>query len=272
MIEIKKFTKRFGKRIIYNDISLSLPKTGVVAIVGDSGSGKTTLLNAIAGLDFDYQGEIKIDSTNLKELSENDLSDYRIHNIGYVFQNFNLLNLDSVETNIMVPFESTSNSSKKIRDRKINELTKMLDISKLKKEVVNKLSGGEKQRVAIAGILAMRPDLVIFDEATSMLDPKGKREISQTIKMMRKENPNLTLISITHDLEEAFNSDSIIVLNQGKLLFNASPKEILNHKEKLEQIGLDLPFRTKFVSLLKDKGISVSEDDSLDGIVKKICQ
>ena len=114
MIEISNFSKRFGQRVIYDNISLSLGKNGVIAIVGESGSGKTTLLNAIAGLDFDYDGKIQIDSTNLKNLSTNDICDYRIHNIGYVFQNFNLLNLDNVENNILLPFESISNSSKKM--------------------------------------------------------------------------------------------------------------------------------------------------------------
>ena len=157
-------------------------------------------------------------------------------------------------------------------DKVIYEFAKKVNMVKYLDKEPENLSGGQKQRVAIAGILAMRPDVVIFDEATSMLDPKGKSEIHKTILKMRKENPNLTLISITHDLEEAFSSDEIIVLNKGEILFTGSPKEILTHKEELEQIGLDLPFKTKFVSLLLDKGIKVDEGDSLEGMLKKICQ
>ena len=170
MIEIKNFSKRFGDRIIYDNISLSLPQNGVVAIVGESGSGKTTLLNAIAGLDFDYDGEILIDSTNLKSLSQNDICDYRIHNIGYVFQNFNLLNLDNVKNNILLPFESISNSSKKVKERKVDELVNLLGISKLTKEPINKLSGGEKQRVAIARAMINSPKVILCDEPTGALD------------------------------------------------------------------------------------------------------
>ena len=139
MIEIKNYSKRFGNRVIYDNLSLSLPRKGVIAIVGESGSGKTTLLNAIAGLDFDYSGDIVIDSTNLKNLSDDALKDYRIHNIGYVFQNFNLLNLDNVETNIVLPFDSTTNESKIIKKRKVNELTSLLGIEKLNNQNINKL-------------------------------------------------------------------------------------------------------------------------------------
>ena len=154
----------------------------------------------------------------------------------------------------------------------INEFAEKVKMSPYLDKEPENLSGGQKQRVAIAGILAMKPDVVIFDEATSMLDPKGKKEIQETIKQMREENPNLTLISITHDLEEAFSSDKIIVLNKGKVMFEATPDEILEHKNELEEIGLDLPFKTKFVSLLNEKGIDVNKNDSLEGIISKICR
>ena len=216
MIEIKGFSKRFGERIIYDNVELSFPKKGVVAIIGESGSGKTTLLNAIAGLDFNYDGQIEIDGIDLKQLGENDLCDYRIHNIGYIFQNFNLLNLDNVETNILLPFESTSNSSKKIRERKVDELTKMLGIAKLKKENVNKLSGGEKQRVAIARAMVNSPKVILCDEPTGALDVANSLQIYDILKKI--SNKSLIIIA-SHDFEGVSKiADKIIKIDDGKVI------------------------------------------------------
>lgn len=215
MMKIKNFTKKFGSRIIYDNFSITLPKNGVVAITGESGSGKTTLLNAIAGLDFDYSGEIIINSTNLKLLSDDKIRDYRIHNIGYVFQNFNLLNLDNVETNIVLPFDSTSNASKIIKERKVNELTKLLGISKLKKENVNKLSGGEKQRVAIARAMINSPKIILCDEPTGALDEKNSEQIYDILK---KISVNALVIIASHDYEGVSKiADLILEINDGKV-------------------------------------------------------
>lgn len=228
MIEIKKFSKRFGERIIYDNISLSLPQNGVVAIVGESGSGKTTLLNAIAGLDFDYDGEILIDSTNLKSLSPNDICDYRIHNIGYVFQNFNLLNLDNVKNNILLPFESISNSSKKVKERKVDELTNLLGISKLKKEPVNKLSGGEKQRVAIARAMINSPKVILCDEPTGALDESNSEQI---YALLRKISRKSLILIASHDYEGVSKiADKIIKIEDGKI-FSIQENKIEDDEE-----------------------------------------
>ena len=133
------------------------------------------------------------------------------------------------------------------------------------------LSGGQKQRVAIAGVLAMHPDVIIFDEATAMLDPKGKREINEIIAKMRIENPKLTLISITHDIEEAFNSDEIIVLNKGEILYKDKPSEIIKYEDELISLGLDIPFVHKLKRKLIDKGIIVN-GDTLDELVEQLCK
>lgn len=250
MIEIKNFSKRFGKRIIYDNISLSLPRTGVVAIVGESGSGKTTLLNAIAGLDFDYDGEIEIDFTNLKNLNEDNLCDYRIHNIGYVFQNFNLLNLDDVETNILLPFESTSNNEKIIKERKIKELTRLLGISKLKKENVNKLSGGEKQRVAIARAMVNSPKVILCDEPTGALDENNSEQIYAILKKISSKS--LILIA-SHDFEGVSRiADKIIYVKDGSITEEDRliPKDedeqnLLENTEVVKKSFLSLGFKIK---------------------------
>lgn len=228
MIEIKHLSKRFGKRVIYEDLNISFPNKGVVAIVGESGSGKTTLLNAIAGLDFDYKGEILIDCTNLKALSENQLSDYRIHNIGYVFQNFNLLNVESAETNAFIPYESITNSKSKIKRRKLNEIFSLLGISKLKKQDINKLSGGEKQRVAIARALINSPKLILCDEPTGALDESNSTQIYD---ILRKISSNSLIIISTHDYDGVSKiADRIIHIKDGNII----DEEIKNDNEVKE--------------------------------------
>ena len=218
MISIKNFSKRFGKRVIFEDLNLSFPNTGVVALVGESGSGKTTLLNAIAGLDFDYSGEILIDCTNLKALREDALSDYRIHNIGYVFQNFNLLNIETSEINASIPYESVTNSSPKIKMRKINEIFSLLGISKLKKKDINKLSGGEKQRVAIARAIINSPKVILCDEPTGALDEANSVQIYE---LLRKISCNSLVIISSHDYEGVSKiADKIIQIKDGKVISN----------------------------------------------------
>ena len=250
MIEVKNFTKRFGKRTIYENVSLSLPNKGVVAIVGESGSGKTTLLNAIAGLDFDYEGSITINSINLKNLSNDDQRDYRIHNIGYVFQNFNLLNLDNVETNILVPFESTSNSSKKIKERKVEELLSLLGISKLKKQAVNKLSGGEKQRVAIARAMINSPKVILCDEPTGALDENNSEQI---YNILRKISSKSLILIASHDYEGVKKiADQIITVKDKTISIQNIQKEnkvqetnLLENNNRIEKGTLSPYFKIK---------------------------
>ena len=269
LIEVRNLTYSYDNVTnVLDDVSFDVEAGKYISIIGHNGSGKSTIAKLLIGLLEPKGGTI---SAFNKELNKKNVREIRSH-IGIVFQNpDNQFIGSTVRDDIAFGLENRQVKHEDM-DSIIEEFATKVNMSEFLDKEPENLSGGQKQRVAIAGILAMRPDIIIFDEATSMLDPKGKREISQTIKKMREENPKLTLISITHDLEEAFNSDSIIVLNQGKLLFSAFPKEILSHKDELEKIGLDLPFKTKFVSLLKEKGLNVNEDDSLEGIVKKICQ
>ena len=123
-----------------------------------------------------------------------------------------------------------------------------------------------------SGVLALAPEVIIFDEATSMLDPKGKREVRESIDEMRKENPNLSILAITHDLEEAFSSDEIIVLKEGKVVASGKPENLLEKPGIFEEIGLDLPFKNKLVKELKAEGVIVSKADSIEGIVEELCR
>ena len=135
-----------------------------------------------------------------------------------------------------------------------------------------KLSGGQKQRVAIAGVLAMRPEIIILDEATSMLDPKGKREIKELIKKMRDIVQNITIVSITHDISEAVASDKVVVMNKGKVFATGTPKEIFSDEDKLKEVGLQLPFTYKVQHELQKEGYSLELVMSTKEMVKEICQ
>lgn len=269
LIEVRNLSFSYdGKSDVLKDVSFDVEDGKYISIIGHNGSGKSTIAKLLIGLLPSKQDSIKVLGNSI---SKKNIREVRSH-IGIVFQNpDNQFIGSTVRDDIAFGLENRQVKHEDM-DPIIDEFAAKVNMSEFLDKEPENLSGGQKQRVAIAGILAMKPDIIIFDEATSMLDPKGKREIHETIENMRKENPKLTLISITHDLEEAFNSDKIIVLNKGQVIFYDTPKEVLKHKEKLEEIGLDLPFKTKFVSLLAEKGIKVDEEDSLEGMLKKICQ
>ena len=269
LIEIRNLTFSYdGKIDVLKDVSFDVEAGKYISIIGHNGSGKSTISKLIIGLLASKEGQITAFG---KPLTKQNVREIRSH-IGIVFQNpDNQFIGSTVRDDIAFGLENRQVKHEDM-DSIINEFASKVNmLNYLDKEPEN-LSGGQKQRVAIAGILAMKPDVVIFDEATSMLDPKGKREIRETIEQMRKENPNLTLISITHDLEEAYLSDKIIVLNKGEVIFADTPEEVFKHKDKLEEIGLDMPFRYKFASLLNEKGLDVNESESLEGMLSKICQ
>lgn len=257
-----------GKNDAIKGVSFSICSGKYYSIIGHNGSGKSTLAKLLIGLLKPSKDSLKTfgleyNSKNIKEIRRK---------VGIVFQNpDNQFIGSTVKDDIAFGLENRCVPQKDM-DKIIEEYSKKVDMFDYLDKQPEKLSGGQKQRVAIAGVLAMHPEVIIFDEATAMLDPKGKREISELIKKMRIDNPNLTLISITHDVEEAFNSDEIIVMNEGEIYMSGSPKEILSKSEELEKIHLGVPFLYSLANELNKLGIKVDDYSSLESLVNDICQ
>lgn len=227
MIKIFHLTKRFNDRLVLDDISLNLPKKGLVVLLGSSGSGKSTLLNIIGGILREYEGLVEIENTCISRLNEDEMRSFRLNNIGYVFQNFNLLNLETVYENIALPLESVSSLSKKIKRRRIVDVMQNLDIYHLEKKNVNKLSGGEKQRVSLARALINSPSLLLCDEPTGALDNKNSKNVYE---ILRKLSSSMLVLVASHDNSIIEYADMVIKISDGKIL-TISEKEKSNKKE-----------------------------------------
>lgn len=269
LIEVKDLFFSYDKKVnVIDGVSFSVESGKYISLIGHNGSGKSTIAKLLLGLLEKNSGEIK--AFNL-ELNEENIHEIR-SKIGIVFQNpDNQFVGATVRDDIAFGLENRCVKHEDMDDI-INKFATKVHMEKFLDKEPQNLSGGQKQRVAIAGILALAPEVIIFDEATSMLDPRGKREVRETIGELRKENPNLTIVSITHDIEEAFSSDEVIILSRGKILVQDSPENILKNREVIEKAGLDLPFKNKFIDELASQGIKISDDSSIERIVEELCQ
>jgi energy-coupling factor transport system ATP-binding protein len=252
---------------IFSNLSFNVLKGEYVAIIGHNGSGKSTLAKLIIGLLEAQEGTIEIFGQVLNEDSVYDIR----KQVGIIFQNpDNQFTGSTVADDIAFGLENHQVPHDQMEGIIQEYASKVGMIDFLKKEPTS-LSGGQKQRVAIAGVLAMQPSLVIMDEATAMLDPKGKKEIRDLVKEIRKSNPDLTILSITHDIEEAYDSDRIIVINKGDILYNDCPNEVFKHEEKLLEINLDIPFAHKLKKELAKRDINLKASEEKD-MVEELCQ
>lgn len=266
-IEIKdlSFSYEQDGEFIKN-LSLSIEKGKYTVILGHNGSGKSTLAKLIVGL-------IEADSGDIYVLGDKLSIDtvYQIRNkVGIVFQNpDNQFIGSTVRDDIAFGLENHLVESSKMDDL-INEYAKKVGMEEFLDKEPSNLSGGQKQRVAIAGILVMHPDIIIFDEATSMLDPKGKREIKELTTKMREINPDITIISITHDIEEALLADNVVILQNGRVILHEEAKDAFKDGKKVIELGLDLPFKYKLHNSLKELGIEL-EDNDMEAMVNSLC-
>ena len=269
IIEVNHLSYKYNETdVAINDVSFSIEAGKYVAIIGHNGSGKSTFAKLLMGLLEPNENSIKEFGIDLNRKTVHELRS----RMGIVFQNpDNQFVGATVRDDIAFGLENRCIPHEKMDDI-INEFAKKVHMEGFLDKEPENLSGGQKQRVAIAGVLALSPEVVIFDEATSMLDPRGKREVRECIKEMRKENPNLSILSITHDLEEAFSSDEIIVLQEGKVVGHDKPEKLLEKPEIFEKTSLDLPFKNKLVKELKEQGIEVKNSESIERIVEELCR
>lgn len=258
IIEMKDLTFRYQEEDqtpALNKVSLNINQGEWIAIIGHNGSGKSTLAKTINGLLLPESGSIKV---NGQEINEKNIWEVR-RNVGMVFQNpDNQFVGSTVEDDVAFGLENQGVPREEMLVR-VRESLEQVRMAEFMRKEPSRLSGGQKQRVAIAGIVALRPNVIILDEATSMLDPEGRLEVIATVKKIKEEN-NLTVLSITHDIDEAANANRIFVMKKGELIQEGTPEEIFSQGEKLIELGLDLPFPERLKSALKARGVDVPED------------
>ena len=236
-----------------NDVSFDIEKNEFVCVLGHNGSGKSTLAKLLVGLLKAQSGRIIINDI---ELTEETIDDLR-HQIGIVFQNpDNQFVGVTVKDDIAFGLENRNIESRVIKE-KVIEFSKKVSMENFLEHNPEQLSGGEKQRVAIAGILAINPEIIIFDEATAMLDPRGVREIISIINELKQYK---TIISITHNLNEAKYADRVIVMNKGKIVLNGTPEEVFKHFDILKSSNLDILESMKLLELIEESNINRKEE------------
>jgi len=254
--------------IALNNINLTINKGDDISIIGHNGSGKSTLAKIITCLLKPKTGKIYFNNIEITDKNINLVRD----KVGIVFQNpDNQFVGITVADDIAFGLENRKIPHNKMQNI-IDEYSKKVGVYDLLKKEPSTLSGGQKQRVAIAGILAMLPEVIIFDEALAMLDPRGKKEILDLINNIKKENKNITIIRITHDIDEAFNSNRIIVLSKGEIVEDDSSINVFKKDDKLKQLGLDIPFIVKLNNELIKEGLIDHEIYDFDLLIKKICK
>lgn len=265
------FTYPDTKKAILDQISFKIKRGSWTSLIGHNGSGKSTISKLINGLllpDSANNSRITVLGMTLNQKTVWDVRE----KVGIVFQNpDNQFVGATVGDDVAFGLENRAVPREQMVKivRKVLADVGMLDY--IDAEPAN-LSGGQKQRVAIAGILAVEPKIIILDESTSMLDPKGREQVLKIIKHLKKEK-NLTVISITHDIDEVNMADNVIVLNDGKILAQGTPTEIFSKTEMLQEIGLDIPFVQKLINKLNEVGISVPKNiKTKDELKQYLCQ
>ncbi len=239
-----------------DDVDFSVQKGEFVAVLGHNGCGKSTLAKHMNGLLLPSGGTVYVEGMDTKD--EAHYWDIR-KTVGMVFQNpDNQIVATVVEEDVAFAPENLGVPSEEIRNR-VDEALKTVDMYEMRRHAPHMLSGGQKQRVAIAGVIAMEPDCIVFDEPTAMLDPKGRREVIDTILKLKKEK-NMTVVLITHYMEEAAKADRVVVMDKGKIVLDDTPKKVFSQVRLLKGLGLDVPQVTELCYLLNKSGLSLPQD------------
>lgn len=250
------YTDENGERTspdILKDISLSIQKGDFVALLGHNGSGKSTFAKHMNAILLPSAGTMTVDGIDTQD--EKQRFTLRSH-VGMVFQNpDNQIVATIVEEDVAFGPENLGIPPEEIRKR-VDDALKAVDMYEYRQHAPSQLSGGQKQRVAIAGIIAMRPDCIVLDEPTAMLDPSGRQEVMKTIQMLNRDF-GITVVLITHYMEEAAQANRVIVMDDGKVVLDDTPSEVFSHVEELKRLGLDVPQVTELAYRLRKAGCPV---------------
>lgn len=255
------------KTTVFRNLNFSVERGEFVAVLGHNGSGKSTLVKCFNGINIPEEGDVIVNGYNTKD--DEHLLDIR-QSVGMVFQNpDNQIVATIVEEDVAFALENMGVEPKEIR-RRVDDALKTVGMYEYREHAPHKLSGGQKQRVAIAGILAMRPSCILLDEPTAMLDPNGRKEVLKTIKMLNEEF-GVTIVLITHYMDEAAQAERVVVMDSGEIVMNDTPKKVFSRVEELKNIGLDVPQVTELTHMLIDEGISldseiITEDECVEAI------
>lgn len=256
-----------------NDASFTINKGEYVALIGHNGSGKSTIAKIIVGIleaftDGNENDGVYIDGIKMTENNYQSLQ----KKIGMVFQNpDNQFIGSTVQDDIAFSLENVAMPYDQMKVL-VEEYSKKVGMYEYLSREPSSLSGGQKQRVAIAGTLVRHPEILVLDEATSMLDPQGRNDIRTLIRNMKKENPDLTIISITHDIEEAYQSDRVIVINKGKVVKEGTPDDVFSDEVLMKKIDLTIPFYKQLKNELEKYGIDINGVDNIDELVDRLCR
>ncbi len=242
-----------------DNISLNISRGEYVAVLGHNGSGKSTLAKLISMILTPSAGKVYIEGTDTRDTSLDEDAQFELRRrVGMVFQNpDNQLVATVVEEDVAFGPENLGLPPEEIRAR-VDAALSLVGMSEYKRHAPHKLSGGQKQRVAIAGIIAMRPDIIIFDEATAMLDPIGRRDVLSIMERLNRED-GITVINITHYMDEAARADRIVVINDGSLLLDGEPREVFSDVSLLHSIGLEAPQSSELIHMLKKEGLDIEQ-------------
>ena len=268
-LEISKLNFSYEQIPVLRDVSLTVKRGEFVCLLGRNGSGKSTLARLVNGLLTPSSGEIKVfglDSTKKENLFE------IRKKAGMVFQNpDNQMVASIVEDDLAFGPENVGVEREEIGER-ISYALKAVGMEEFRHSTPSRLSGGQKQRIAIAGVLALKPDILILDESTAMLDPKGRSEVMSVVKKLNKEE-GLTVIDITHYMDEAVDADRIVVLSDGRVVMQGAPSEVFARARELEVYGLNVPKATYIAQKLREKGLPIA-GEIFDGedLINKLCE
>ncbi|CAL85010.1 ABC transporter, ATP-binding protein [Clostridium botulinum A str. ATCC 3502] len=257
------------QKIALDKVNLTIKKGDFVVILGRNGSGKSTIAKHMNSLLIPSEGKVYVENLDTENLENT----WDIRNkAGMVFQNpDNQIVATIVEEDVAFGPENLGIPQEQIRSR-VDESLKKVNMYDYRRHAPHLLSGGQKQRVAIAGVLAMRPECIIFDEPTAMLDPSGRLEVVNTIKEINKKY-GITIVLITHFMEEAVEADKVIVMDSAKVIKEGTPKEIFKEVEMMKKIGLDVPQMTEIAHYLRQHNVEIPSDIlTIDEMVDELCQ